>query len=125
MPRSLYGRAALILVLPVVTLQLLVSVVFVQRHFAGVTEQLTRQLAGKTAVLLDMEAGIDRDRVARQLGVRLSNVAALDVARADHRPWNDLSGIVVMQELRDRIPGVDHIVLGKRRTCRFLCVARG
>ena len=33
MPRSLYGRAALILILPVVTLQLVVSVVFIQRHF--------------------------------------------------------------------------------------------
>ena len=32
MPRGLYGRAALILILPVLTLQLLVTVVFIQRH---------------------------------------------------------------------------------------------
>jgi len=33
MPRGIYARAALILVFPVLFLQLLVSVVFIQRHF--------------------------------------------------------------------------------------------
>ncbi len=41
MPRGLYGRAALILILPVVTVQIVVSVVFIQRHFERVTEQMT------------------------------------------------------------------------------------
>ena len=41
MPRGIYGRAALILILPVVTLQLLVFIVFIQRHFEGVTNQMT------------------------------------------------------------------------------------
>ena len=45
MPRGLYGRAALILLLPVVTLQLVVSVVFVQRHFEDVSSQMSRELA--------------------------------------------------------------------------------
>lgn len=39
MPDGLYGRAVLILLLPVVTLQLLVSVLFIQRHFEDVTRQ--------------------------------------------------------------------------------------
>ena len=41
LPRGLYGRAALILIVPIVTLQLVVSVGFLQRHFEGVTGQLT------------------------------------------------------------------------------------
>ena len=41
LPRGLFGRAALILVVPVVTIQLIVSVVFIQRHFEGVTRQMT------------------------------------------------------------------------------------
>ena len=36
MPRGLYGRAALILIVPIVTIQLVVSVVFIQRHFERV-----------------------------------------------------------------------------------------
>ena len=33
LPRGLYGRAALILIVPIVTLQLVVSLAFLQRHF--------------------------------------------------------------------------------------------
>ena len=39
MPNGLYGRAALILVVPIVTIQLVVSIVFVQRYFSAVTLQ--------------------------------------------------------------------------------------
>ena len=42
LPRSVYGRAALILILPVVFVQVVVSVIFIQRHFDGVTRQLSR-----------------------------------------------------------------------------------
>jgi two-component system, OmpR family, osmolarity sensor histidine kinase EnvZ len=52
MPRSLFGRAALILVVPVVTVQLVVSVVFIQRHFDGVTRQLSRGVMLETGVVL-------------------------------------------------------------------------
>ena len=41
LPRSLFGRAALILVVPVVSVQLIVSIIFIQRHFEGVTRQLS------------------------------------------------------------------------------------
>ena len=52
MPRSLYGRAALILILPVVTVQLVVSVVFIKRHFEGVTEQMTHVTALELRLIL-------------------------------------------------------------------------
>ena len=41
LPRGLFGRAILILVLPVVVVQLPVSIAFIQRHFEGVTRQMT------------------------------------------------------------------------------------
>jgi two-component system osmolarity sensor histidine kinase EnvZ len=53
MPRSLYGRAALILILPIISLQLGISVVFIQRHFEGVTEQMTSSVALDLQYLLD------------------------------------------------------------------------
>ncbi|MCK8462396.1 ATP-binding protein [Aliiroseovarius sp. S1339] len=49
MPRGLYGRAALILIVPIVALQLVVSVVFIQRHFNRITVQMT------SAVVLELE----------------------------------------------------------------------
>ena len=53
LPRGLYGRAALILLVPIITLQLLVSVVFIQRHFEDVTQQMTRSLALDLGLLLE------------------------------------------------------------------------
>jgi two-component system, OmpR family, osmolarity sensor histidine kinase EnvZ len=46
LPRGLYGRAALILIVPIVTIQLVVSLAFIQRHFEGVTRQMTRAGCG-------------------------------------------------------------------------------
>ncbi|MFW2587309.1 ATP-binding protein [Sagittula sp. SSi028] len=106
MPRSLYGRAALILVLPVITLQLVVSVVFIQRHFEGVTEQLSTETARAiNYVLEDMP-----DRTAeRQLGIVPERVARAPAE--DSRRWYDFTGLVVVRELYDRVPGLAAIGL--------------
>ncbi|MEL6533567.1 MAG: two-component sensor histidine kinase, partial [Pseudomonadota bacterium] len=53
LPRGLYGRAALILIVPVVGLQLVVSAAFLQRHLEGVTEQMTRSIALDVGLLVD------------------------------------------------------------------------
>ena len=58
MPKRLYYRAALILVFPVVFLQLIVSVVFIQRHFEGVTVQMTRTVAAELDLITEV---IERD----------------------------------------------------------------
>ena len=58
MPKRLYYRAALILVFPVVFLQLIVSIVFIQRHFEGVTVQMTRTVAAELDLITEV---IDRE----------------------------------------------------------------
>lgn len=58
LPRGIYGRAALILVLPIVIIQLVVSMAFIQRHYEGVTRQMTGGVAIDLAYLLqDFAAG--------------------------------------------------------------------
>ncbi|MCL5778434.1 ATP-binding protein [Limibaculum sp. FT325] len=44
-PRSLFGRALMILVLPILLLQVVVAVLFIQRHYDGVTEQMATAVA--------------------------------------------------------------------------------
>ncbi|WP_136443627.1 ATP-binding protein [Pacificoceanicola onchidii] len=122
MPRSLYGRAALILVLPVVTLQLVVSVVFVQRHFEGVTVQLSRELARSVNFVLD--AGPEDAALAQALDLAIKPVARDDVPEADMRRWYDFTGIVVMRVLRDRVEGLRQISLPDDRDV-MLFVERG
>ena len=65
LPRGLYGRATLILLLPVVTLLLVVSVVFIQRHFEGVTQQMTRTMMREIRLVLTR----DDPAIAEALGI--------------------------------------------------------
>lgn len=108
MPRSLYGRAALILVLPVVTLQLVVSVVFIQRHFEGVTEQLSRE----TARSVNLLAGTpELDDLGRSLGMTWSTEPAGALPEANQRRFYDLTGIVVIRSLFDHVPSLLRVAL--------------
>lgn len=109
MPRSLYGRAAAILILPVVTLQLVVSVVFIQRHFEGVTEQLSRELA--RAVTFALEAKGEDDTGEKLLEIDLHRVEAAALPATNQRRWFDLTGLVVVRELNARIPGLERVML--------------
>jgi two-component system osmolarity sensor histidine kinase EnvZ len=118
LPRSLYGRAALILVVPVVAIQLVVSIIFIQRHFDGVTRQLTRGVALETQFLLaEVEAApslAEAQARARAIGMGLGMVVGLPVTdqppATDRRePW-DLSGREVgstMHEAQTAVIAVD------------------
>ncbi len=111
MPRSLYGRAALILILPVITLQLVVSVAFIQRHFEGVTRQMSNAAAREINLI------VETVNIADDTTERASDLAFLsdvlnagisyqdDSAIEDRRRWYDFSGIVIDRIFTTRIPG--------------------
>ncbi len=101
MPKRLYFRAALILVFPVVFLQLIVSIVFIQRHFEGVTVQMTRTVSAELNLITDVierEGAVAGQQIARSLGMSMS-IVALDAEFAERRRIYDLTGLVVRREL--------------------------
>ena len=107
MPKRLYWRAALILILPVVLIQLLVSFVFIQRHFEGVTEQMSRSVALELRYLLDQMQrqpsqgqALDAVReVSSSLRYDLAFISQDQIPPASERRWYDFSGIVVLRTL--------------------------
>lgn len=111
MPRGLYGRAALILLLPVVALQLVVSVVFVQRHFEGVTQQMSREVARQINATLAPEAA-DDPGLADALSLDFLPTSAGMMPDRDLRRWYDFSGLAVIRTLRDHVSGFEraHLV---------------
>ena len=123
MPRGLYGRAALILVLPVVTLQLVVSVVFIQRHFEGVTEQMSREIARQINTTLDPR-NLDNSAIARGLNLDFLPTLADDLPKTDLRRWYDFSGIVLIRTLRGHVIGFERAHLVDDWTV-FVWVQRG
>lgn len=80
MPRGLYWRAALILIVPVVAILLVVSVLFIQRHYEGVTRQMTGNFA-RTAEYMRAQveqapdstaAAVRADELAQAFGIALT-----------------------------------------------------
>jgi two-component system, OmpR family, osmolarity sensor histidine kinase EnvZ len=111
-PRGLYGRAALILILPVVTLQLVVSVVFIQRHFEGVTRQMTLTAAREVQLLLqEMEAAPTPEAALEAVAV-VAPLLQIDVAflpeaapaPQGQRRWFDLSGLQAVESFQRLLP---------------------
>jgi len=125
LPRGLYGRGALILILPVVGLQLIVSVVFIQRHFEGVTRQMTGSVLVELRFLqTEAAAAPDAARaaaVAARLGTPLelaTELPAPQAPREDDRSPFDLSGRIVIEEIHAGLPEVRAVDLRTNRLVR-------
>lgn len=123
MPRGIYARAALILVLPILLLQLLVSVVFIQRHFEGVTRLMTSGVNIELRFLIDT-ANAEPDLAAARAAIAkidapleiATALPATDVISEDIKPFVDLTGATVIATLRDGISDVLAVSLEDRRT---------
>lgn len=113
LPRSLYGRATLILLLPVLFLLTVGTVVFVQRHFEDVTRQMTANVTLVLRFLHDeAEAAPDGAAAAAALE-RIAGPLALTVilpsqapmpGQADHVRFYDVPGRAVIETLRAQLP---------------------
>jgi two-component system, OmpR family, osmolarity sensor histidine kinase EnvZ len=107
LPRSLFGRALLILMVPIVVLQLVVGFLFFQRHYQRVTDQMTRGVAMELNYAAErVEAAEDAAGVARALAdlqgplnLRLAFDPGATVTPEVRRNWLDLSGRVVVSTL--------------------------
>ena len=101
MPKRLYYRAALILVFPVVFLQLIVSIVFIQRHFEGVTVQMTRTVTAELDLItevIERDGAVAAQQIARSLGMSMS-IVSQETNFLERRRIYDLTGLVVRREL--------------------------
>jgi two-component system osmolarity sensor histidine kinase EnvZ len=111
MPRGIYGRAALILLLPVVFLQLVVTVIFAQRHFEGVTHQMTDTVLRELALVMQVAnaaptAAQAADDVQAQLApLAITIMPAEGSVPQNARLWYDYSGSVLTQRLSEQMVG--------------------
>lgn len=118
LPRGLFGRAALILIVPIVTIQLVVSIAFIQRHFEGVTRQLSQSVLVELDLIRQVAAGRAGQPRPRDGAVALTVAFGMALefpAEAgpsqDRLSWRDLTGILVIEALRAGVPGVHRVDL--------------
>ena len=126
MPRGLYGRAALILFLPVVVVTLVVTIMFLQRHFEDVTRQMADAAASEVALISDRvaladdsaEALAEGKAIAVPLGLALELPPPAGVTETRH--FYDLSGRVVIDEMHRALPATRAVDLSDMRRVRVL-----
>lgn len=114
LPRGLYGRAALILLAPIVTIQLVFSLEFIQRQYEDVTRQMTQGVAIDLAFLIgEIDASMTPDAallragpLAEALEIRLTLPAEASSPLVDRQAGVDLSGATIIATLRERLPGL-------------------
>lgn len=109
LPRSLFGRSLLILLFPVVLLQLIVGMVFIQRHFEKVTTQMTRPVAIELNYLVELIEGAPSMIVAttltesfeRPFGMRFTLDPDIEFVPSFRRFFYDLSGKAMIEGLQE------------------------
>ena len=116
LPRSLYGRAALIVMLPVVVLQLVVMVVFTQRHFEDVTLQMSDTVVRELKLALS-DVPFETREVLQILIVDVEHDA---LNGPNVRPWYDFSGIVITGRLMERLPQIKVVDLSADKVVRLV-----
>lgn len=117
MPRSLYGRAALILLVPIISIQLVVTVVFIQRFYEDVTRQMTGNVVLELTYLLRQIDDAPDVAAARAMIVPLQEplamqftLPAIEVGQ-DRKAVVDLSGNAMIETFRSGVAGISAIDL--------------
>jgi two-component system osmolarity sensor histidine kinase EnvZ len=119
LPRGLMGRALFILVLPVVTLQLVVSLIIIQRHFDGVTRQMSATVRLEVSWLMreinaaetEAKAQATARRMASGLAIAVTLPSPGEPPTTDQRNWWDLSGREVGTTLHAGLPALKAVDL--------------
>lgn len=108
LPKSLFGRALLIVVLPVLLLQAVFSLNFIQRHFDGVSSQMAagvaRELNYAVSIVENAEtpdaARRHLDDLAAPLGMAFQLIEDTTIATDVLRRFYDITGGAVEETLK-------------------------
>ena len=110
-PKSLFGRALMILVLPMILLQAVVAFIFIQRHYDGVTAQMAGSIARELNYAIAQVDEADSLETAQASLERLSSPLGLEMGIDDGgqvepsalRAFYDVTGGVIAETLKDQV----------------------
>jgi len=127
MPRSLYVRAALILVLPVVVLLLVVGIAFLKKHLEDVTAQMTRAASREVSLVVDVMEGTETqqqamaavrpDLQALEMKARFLDINEEPIIGS--RRWYDFIAPQVEADLHALLPDLQAVALPSGQEARL------
>jgi two-component system, OmpR family, osmolarity sensor histidine kinase EnvZ len=108
LPRTMFGRSLLIVVIPLVVLQAIATWIFYDRHWAAVSWRLSAGVAGDIALLIEAMQGAGSDTRAARLLEKAAAVTDLDlkVGAGDRLPRQlPSSGTLLEDQLTQAMRG--------------------
>jgi two-component system osmolarity sensor histidine kinase EnvZ len=111
MPTGLYGRALLIMIVPIVLLQAVVAFVFMERHWNTVTRRLSAAVTQDIAALIEVYRSYPQDanrstirRIAlERLSMSIDFLPVSEMPPPGPKPFFSLLDQALSQEIRERI----------------------
>jgi two-component system osmolarity sensor histidine kinase EnvZ len=111
LPKGLYARALLIIIMPMVILQSVIAFVFMERHWNVVTQRLSAGVVQDIAALIDVYGGYPQDadraqirRIAQdRLGLVVDFLPIGDMPPPGPKPFFSLLDQSLSEELRKQI----------------------
>ena len=118
LPRSFFGRALLIVILPIIFLEAIIGFAFIQRYFEQVTTQLARSTALQINYVLDRYENTQNDakekllkQMEEKFELKLIIVKSEGVSEFAKKHPYDFSGITLIKTLKKDVPNIKHIDL--------------
>jgi two-component system osmolarity sensor histidine kinase EnvZ len=111
MPKGLYARALLIIIVPMVVLQSVVAFVFMERHWNTVTQRLSAAVVQDIAAMIEVYTTYPQDadhaqirRIAQEkLGLNVDFLPVSDMPPPGPKPFFSLLDQALSEELSKRI----------------------
>ena len=115
LPKSLLGRTVLILLFPIILVEIVVGIAFIQRHFEQVTDQMSEGIALEIAfikkqvesdieqnvILIDIQNSINK--LGREFGYEVSYSPEITLNLENSVSFFDLSGKTFIANLNEKL----------------------
>jgi two-component system osmolarity sensor histidine kinase EnvZ len=100
LPRTMFGRSLLIIVVPLVVLQAIATWIFYDRHWAAISWRLSAGVAGDIALLTEVLQGAGSDAIAARLLEKAAGVTDLDLklSAGERLPSRPPSGGTLLED---------------------------
>ena len=118
LPRSFFGRALLIIILPIILLEAITGFAFIQRYFEQVTTQLAKSTVLQINYVQDRYENSQNDakelflkKMEEQFELKLLIVEPKSFSEFAQKHPYDFSGITLIKILKNDVPNIKHIDL--------------
>ncbi len=118
LPRSFFGRALLIIILPIIFLEAIIGFAFIQRYFEQVTTQLAKSTVLQINYVLDRYENILSDeralflnKMEKKFDLKLTVVEQETQKTFVQKYAYDFSGITLIKILKSDVPNIRYIDL--------------